>query len=116
LSALLADIGVCAWLMPWLMAREIGANFITVIGAALCAAPVLLVPAGLCLTAWHFSTSPIVRYAVVFPACIGSGLILMLNQFDQDESHLFDQFWMLVRSKWQTCISKLRRTTIRIAA
>lgn len=116
LSALLADISVCAWLMPWLMAREIGENFISVMGTSLRAAPVLLVPAGLCLTAWHFSTSAIIRYAFAFPACIGLGLILVFTQLDQEESRLFGQFWMLVRSKCWICVSKSRGTTVGITA
>ena len=99
LSALLADIGVCAWLMPWLMVREIGENFIPVMRTSFRAAPALLVPAGLYLTAWHFSPAALMRYAFVFPACIGLALILMFNQLDEEESRLLGQFWRLVRAK-----------------
>ena len=99
LAALLADISICAWLVPLLVMKEFGEDFVEFARTSLRAAFALLLPAGVCLAAWHFSSSVIVRYALVFPACIYLGSVLMLNQIDDSERHLLVRLWIGLRLK-----------------
>ena len=92
LATLLADMGVCAWVMPLLTTREIGEDFVAFAGISLRAAFPLLVPSAVCLVAWHFTRSFMVRYSA-FAACIGLALILIFTQIDEEESKLLARFW-----------------------
>lgn len=98
LAALLADVGVCAWLMPLLTARETREDFVAFVGMSLHAAFALLAPAAVCLLAWHFSRSFVVRYSV-FAGCIGLALVLMFRQIDEEERQLLRRFWTGIRAK-----------------
>ncbi len=100
LAALLADIGVCAWLMPLLVMKEFGEDFIEFARTSLRAGFALLLPAGVCLATWHFTSSMIVRYALAFPACIYLGSMLMFNQIDESERHLLVRLWIGLRLKF----------------
>jgi O-antigen/teichoic acid export membrane protein len=98
LAALLADVGVCAWLIPLLTTREIGEDFVAFAGMSLHAAFALLAPAAVCLVAWHFTRSFMIRYSF-FAACIGVALVLMFRQIDEEERQLLGRFWTGIRAK-----------------
>ena len=89
---------VCAWLMPLLTARETREDFVAFVGMSLHAAFALLAPAAVCLLAWHFSRSFVVRYSV-FAGCIGLALVLMFRQIDEEERQLLRRFWTGIRAK-----------------
>lgn len=101
LATLLADVGVCAWLMPLLTTREIGEDFVAFAGMSFHAAFALLVPTAICLVAWHFTRSFMVRYSF-FAACIGVALVLMFTQVDEEERQLLGRFWTGIRPRSQT--------------
>ena len=98
LATLLADVGVCTWLMPLLTTREIAEDFVAFAGMSLHAAFALLVPTAVCLVAWHFTRSFMVRY-FFFAACIGLALVLMFRQIDEEERQLLERFWTGIRAK-----------------
>jgi len=112
LATLLADVGVCAWLMPLLTTREIGEDFVAFSEMSLRAALALLVPTAVCLVAWHLTGSFMVRY-LFFAACIGLALVLMFRQIDEEEHQLLGRFWTGILAKSQTYISRLRGTAAR---
>jgi O-antigen/teichoic acid export membrane protein len=112
LATLLADVSVCAWLMPLLTTREIGEDFVAFAKMSLLAAFALLGPAAICLVAWHLTRSFVVRYTF-FAACIGLALVLMLRQIDEEERQLVGKFWTGIRAKSQTYLSRSRGTAAR---
>jgi O-antigen/teichoic acid export membrane protein len=99
LAALLADIGVCAWLMPLLVMREFGENFVEFAWKSLRAGFAVLLPAALCLAVWNFSTSIVVRYALAFPACICLGVLIVITQLDEQERYLWGKLWTRTSAK-----------------
>jgi O-antigen/teichoic acid export membrane protein len=112
LATLLADVGVCAWLMPWLTTREIGEDFVAFAGMSLYAAFALLVPTAISLAVWYCTRSVVIRY-LFFAACIGLALVLMFTQVDEEESQLLRRFWKAIRVKAQTYMSRSRGAATR---
>jgi O-antigen/teichoic acid export membrane protein len=107
LATLLADVVVCAWLMPLLTAREIGEDLVAFAGMSLRAAVALLLPAAACLAVWHFTRSLMVRYSC-FATCIGVALVLMFTQTDKEERQLLARFWTGIRAESQTYMARSR--------
>lgn len=112
LAALLADLGVCAWFMPLLTTREIGEDFVSFAAMSLHAAFALLVPAAVCIVAWHFTRSFMVRYSF-FAACILVALVLMFTQIDEGERQLLGRFWTGIRAESRRYLSRSRGTASR---
>ena len=107
LAALLADIGVCAWVMPWLLTRETGEKFGTIMATSLRAALALFLPAGVGIVIWHYTSLAIARYAIILPVCVCLGLMLMSHELDNEEKASLREFWALIRVKlrlnfWQS--------------
>lgn len=112
LATLLADVGVCAWVIPLLTAREIGEDLVAFAGISSRAAFALLLPAAACFAVWHFTRSIMVRYSL-FAACIGLALVLMFRQIDEEERRLLGRFWTGICAKSQTYMSRSLGTAAR---
>jgi len=91
LAALIADVCVCAWVVPLLAIRELGEDFTVFARQSLQALMAIVIPALVCVLSWHFVRSIVFRYAVAFPLCLGIAVYFIFIQLDIEERRILER-------------------------
>jgi O-antigen/teichoic acid export membrane protein len=101
LSALVADVCVCAWFIPRLAIRELGEDLTIFARQSLQALMAIVIPALACALSWHFFGSIVVRYALAFPLCLGVAVFFIFIQLDHDEREILERVLFRIRAAFQ---------------
>jgi len=101
LSALIADVCVCAWVIPRLAVRELGEDLIVFVRQSLQALMAIVVPALACALSWHFFGSIVIRYGLAFPLCFGVAVFFILIQLENEEREILQRGLLRIRAAFQ---------------
>jgi O-antigen/teichoic acid export membrane protein len=101
LSALLADVCVCAWVIPRLAIRELGDDVMIFARQSLLALMAIVIPALVCALSWHFLGSIVVRYVLVYPLCLTVAVLFIFIQLDAEESEILVRVLFRIRAAFQ---------------
>jgi len=101
LSALIADVCVCAWVIPRLAIRELGEDLSIFARQSLQALMAIVVPALACGMSWHFFGSIVIRYALAFPLSLSVAVFSIFIQLDNDERKILERLLFRIRAAFE---------------